>query len=416
MRLPLHRTLAVAAIAFAAAGSVSAADIPGHVYTAYSDGVELNGNIFADREDVYVYGTGLSPGEYYIHVRSTEDLSYLGTSVGASDETPVVVGSDGKFAQAYQLWSLVLKSSDGTQGYDKPEGDWCEYWVCISKFSDFRDTAYDSFVVKETEDEPGAATVKVTKFYDANANGTRDSGEASIEGWKVEVSGEGVSDVVFTSWTATFEAGTYTFTEATPVQDNWLHTTDDEVSVTLEDGDEVAVEFGNLCLGDGGGRNPCEWLAKSCQDSITSGDLTALCSLPLVDPWGCSFNPYSKTHLKLYLLVACLLDNECYTDSKYSNMAFLLSAHLAAMKLSVRRGLVDGDALVYAPGCGNTGVGNDFITVDDLMDAAIAALKDDGYTPPNDDDRAWQECLKDALDGANNDLNFVCATPGKFSF
>jgi hypothetical protein len=43
-------------------------------------------------------------------------------------------------------------------------------------------------------------------------------------------------------------------------------------------------------------------------------------------------------------------------------MGYMLSAQLAALKLNVLHG-VSGSALVYAPGCGNTGVDNNFIMI-----------------------------------------------------
>src|SRR5206468_2931218 len=62
------------------------------------------------------------------------------------------------------------------------------------------------------------------------------------------------------------------------------------------------------------------------------------------------------------------------------NMANMLSAQLAAMKLNMAHGLVGGGDLVSAPGCGNTGIGNNFISINDLITAANAALCADGYT------------------------------------
>src|SRR5262249_37214608 len=103
-----------------------------------------------------------------------------------------------------------------------------------------------------------------------------------------------------------------------------------------------------------------------------------------------------------------------------SNMANMLSAQLAAMKLNVRHGNVSGTALVYTGSCGNTGVGGAFITINDLMSAAVSdptcGLCVDGNTPAGDPCRAVQECWKTALDNANNNLNFVQSEPCPFSF
>ena len=47
------------------------------------------------------------------------------------------------------------------------------------------------------------------------------------------------------------------------------------------------------------------------------------------------------------------------------------------------------------------------MTIQQLMDAANAALGADGYTPTGDPNRAYQEKLKNALDAANNNINWV---------
>ena len=91
-------------------------------------------------------------------------------------------------------------------------------------------------------------------------------------------------------------------------------------------------------------------------------------------------------------------------------MANMLSAQLAAMKLNVLHGKVSASAIVACP-CGDMGLNNQFITIGHLMTAANNALCADGYTPAGDPNRATQECLKTALDNANNNQNFVQSSP-----
>ena len=422
----LRRSLAAAALGLAATAGAFA-DISGAIWASHSDGVEVNGNIFDTRQDVYLNGAGLPEGEYYVRVLSSENGNLLGTSVGASDETPVVVGSNGAFAQVYQLWSLVNKASDGSQGFDKPSETWCEYRVEISSSTSFSSdtTEADLFLAEKTsgnheeeeEEEPAPATICVKKFYDGNANGTWDDGEDEIEGWKVAYSGPaGASGSVNTQSTAEYAAGTWTFTECPSKKGKWVATTPTTVTVTVEDGDAITVVFGNVCIGKGGAYNGCAWLSWGGQCLINSYDLKALRNLCLVDWSGCSIDPWSKSALFWYLFAGCVLDNDCYEDYKHSNMAFLLSYQLAVMTLNVRHDFVDGDCLVYAPDCGNTGSGNDFLSVSDLMDAANDALCDDGYTPHGDDDRDSQECLKNALSRANDNRTFCHSEPCEFGF
>jgi hypothetical protein len=423
MQWTLVRT-GLAALAVGAALSAALADgqgpMTGAIWTTDSTGTRVNQNLYASREAVYLNGgpqnanggNALPEGSYYVQV-TEPDGTVLGTSVGSSDETPFVVGADGDADDGYQLWAILIKASDGTQGYDATTNPGGEYKVWVSNNSSFTQsgTKTDNFKVRE-EDTPTAATVNVRKFYDANANGTFDSGESYVEGWQVDISGEGgYTDTVFTSWTSEFEPGDYTFTEATPVQSYWLATTGLSRDVTLEEGTTTDILFGNLCLGAGGGHTLGFWSNKNGQKLIDSADLAALAGLSLVDGSGNAFNPTTAGAVKTWLL-----------DGTAVNMANMLSVQLAAMTLNVREGNVDGDALLHAPGCGNTGVdlddsgAGDFITVSDLLAAAEAALAADGYTPSGDANRAYQDCLKDALDDGNNNLNFVQSSPLAFTF
>ena len=96
-------------------------------------------------------------------------------------------------------------------------------------------------------------------------------------------------------------------------------------------------------------------------------------------------------------------------------MAYMLSAQLAAMELNVFNGKVDGNALIYAPGTTSANALG-FATVNAIMDEANAALLADGYTLAGDPNRTVQGALKNALDNANNNKNFVQTTPCAFSF
>ena len=257
-------TVALGAIVAAA----FAAGLDGAIFTTDSTGADVNQNIYESKLDVYLNGgpagggnpnkppAGLPDGEYYCQVTEPNG-TVLGTSIGSGDDTPIVV-TNGVFAENYQLWAILIQA-DFSQGYADTTNNGGEYKVWVSRVSDFAndESKTDNFKVKEQEEDeedPVDPIVHIYKFYDANANGTWDSDESAIEGWKIEVAGaSGYTDVVYTSWTATLDADDYTFTEGTPVETNWLHTTPESVSLTLENGDEEDVTFGNLCLGAGGG-------------------------------------------------------------------------------------------------------------------------------------------------------------------
>jgi hypothetical protein len=156
--------------------------------------------------------------------------------------------------------------------------------------------------------------------------------------------------------------------------------------------------FGNPAGADilqncgGGGHTLGFWSNKNGQAVMANAGMTSelamLSTLNLVGADGSNFDPASYTGFRTWLLSATA-----------TNMSNMLSAQLAAMELNVGAGFVNGNASVY--------VGSETMTIQELMDAANAALGVDGYTPSGDPNRADQEILKNALDAANNNLNFV---------
>jgi hypothetical protein len=253
----------------------------------------------------------------------------------------------------------------------------------------------------------------VTKFCDSNGDGVQDPGEPLIGGWPYTIARADDNSVVFSGVTdengptcTKVDPGDYVVTEGTPSQTNWVHTTPTQVHVTVEDGETVNVSFGNVCIGScGGARTKGFWANKNGQNLETSSDLSFLCTLCLRNESGSFFCPTSKEALSDFLLGA-----------NAKNMANQLSAQLAAMELNVRH-LISGDRLVFAPCLTNFGFSSPFITINDLMTAANDALCANGQTFAGSPDRAYQECLKNALDRANNNKNCVnpnCDCP--FSF
>ena len=402
------------------AGAVAAPPISGAIFTTDVDNA-VNENIYTSKLDVYLNGgpahpgaAGLPDGDYFVQVTDPSGQTLLGTSVGTADETPIHV-TNGEFDENYQLWSIV--EINGAEGYDDTPNNGGEYKVHVSSVSDFENnsTKTDNFKVKKTEideEDPVDPIVHVYKFYDANANGAWDTDESAIEGWKIEVEGaSGYTDVVYTSWTATLDPDDYSFTEGTPVETNWLHTTSATVDITLANGDEKDVTFGNLCLGAGGGYTLGFWSNKNGQKLIGSDDLSELCGLNLGNG-SVAFEPTTCGQVKSWLL------NGTATD-----MSYMLSVQLCAMKLNVLNGSVDSSSLVYAPGLGTSGLvdvdgdgTSDFLSIADLIAAADAELGTHPSADSDDEWRGYQEALKNALDAGNNNLNFVQSSPGAFSF
>jgi len=82
-------------------------------------------------------------------------------------------------------------------------------------------------------------------------------------------------------------------------------------------------------------------------------------------------------------------------------MAYKLSSHLAAMRLNVEAGFVNGNR-IYAPFGG---------TVNQLMALANNSLASDPFTPDGHPERAYQEQLKNYLDALNNGAPLIFPHP-----
>jgi hypothetical protein len=182
----------------------------------------------------------------------------------------------------------------------------------------------------------------------------------------------------------------------------------------MPDDDGTTVEFGNVCLGAGGGKTIGFWGNKNGKAAMNDGgslvpELLLLAGLNLRTATGANFNPTTYPQFSTWL-----------QQAQATNMAYMLSAQLAAMALNVEAELVNGSALVYVPQLlpfavpGLNGLG--FISIDDLVAAANAELGAHGLTSSGSPYRAYQEALKVGLDKANNDQTFVQSSPCRFSF
>jgi len=110
---------------------------------------------------------------------------------------------------------------------------------------------------------------------------------------------------------------------------------------------------------------------------------------------GQNFDPATYPQFRTWLL-----------GSTATNMAYKLSSHLAAMRLNVEAGFVNGNR-IYAPFGGS---------INQLMTLANNSLLSDPLTPAGHPERAYQEQLKNWLDALNNGAPVVSPTPCAFSF
>ena len=412
-------TLALALVALLSlAASASAAPLAGAIFTTDSTcgGVDLN--IYSSKDAVYLNGGPAHPGaatlpagSYYVQV-TTPAGALLGTSVGTGNETPLV--SDGNVVNCIQLSAVLKKASDGTPGYDdttNPGGDYKVWASTVSTF-DPSSSKTDNFKVHEGETIT-PTFLRVRKYYDANANGVKDGAEVYLDGWRFNIR-DGINVDRDTPVDMQVDPDTYTVTEQKPSENNWINTDPYEpdalidpvllpfASITLAAGDDKTLEFGNVCVGAGGGHTLGFWSNKNGQATMNDGgtdgpELQMLRAAGLRNADGSNFDPSNYAAFRTWLLNASAV-----------NMAYMLSAQYAAMLLNVEAAFVSPSALVWD--------GSSFATIASLLAAAETRLVANGFTPAGNANRSAQEQVKNTLDAANNNTNFVQATACPYTF
>jgi hypothetical protein len=411
LRVALVALMALLAVAFAVP-AFAAPPLPGAIFTTDIGCQGTNLNIYGDKAAVYLDGgpshpgaAGLPDGSYYVQVTEPN-----GTVLGKSSVVAVTV-SGGEFEHCYQLSSIINTASSGFSdaGYDTTSNPGGEYKVWVSTNSDFDNNSSktDNFKVATENPNPPTAKLKVLKFYDANANGINDDGQL-INGWKTRIQ-DHIDYIRFTPVDITVAPDDYTVTEFMPIEANWQQTTPNPVMVSLANGDDKTVEFGNLCTGAGGGKTLGFWSNKNGEATMNDGgsvasELALLSGLHLRNANGTDYNPTTYTQFRTWLLSA-----------NATNMANMLSAQLAAMELNVEGGLVNGNALIYAPGTQSANA-QGFATVNSVMSEANTSLGANSDKTAAGATRTDQEALKNALDKANNNLNFVQSSPCPYTF
>lgn len=274
------------------------------------------------------------------------------------------------------------------------------------------------------------------KYYDSDLSGTFTAGDIPIPGWNIDY-WDGSSDTLVTDgngeFSVTLSGDTYSFAEEHPTNTTgapfnlplWLQTGNTSLQTSSSGGDSAAlsnfvytithtddgstsdVDFGNVCLGGGGGLTLGFWSNKNGQALENAADFTMLTALNLRNPNGSDRNftdtlAKNKTALNQWLLGASA-----------TNMANMLSAQLAAMELNVAHGKVTGTSNVFVGG-----TINGFMTVNDLMAEANRVLanpiagstfagQNGSVTVAASALRTYQETLKSALDAGNNNVDFV---------
>jgi len=263
---------------------------------------------------------------------------------------------------------------------------------------------------------PPPGTIVAKKFYDANANGVRDTGEPWLANWRMTlttpagtISTKNTNAYGNASWWGLAPGAGYSVLEGTPIETNWVQSAPVDINgdpvnpvtgLTVVSCKTTTVKFGNYCKKPSGGRTPGYWTNQNGLDrmldegSLTS-ELNLLSSLNLVDASGAAFDPLDYPSFRTWLL-----------GGTATNMAYMLSVHLAAMTLNVESGLVNGDATFLPCDC----------TINELLDDANTSLGLYPSTPVGHPQRANQQTLKNWLDTLNNNGAIVSPKPCKYTF
>lgn len=264
--------------------------------------------------------------------------------------------------------------------------------------------------------EPPAAIIPLGSigdrvWYDCNANGTQDTGEAGLVGWTVQL----VQGGVVTQTKVTGADGLYLFSGLAVgdysvrviAKTGYNETYDldglvsgDIASLHLNAGENRRdADFGYMTapVGCATGGSPGYWSKKGLP-LVKPADLAALSALRLVEDSGADAdftNPTTGAFGGGYgadLATARAAFGAYEAKGTAINMASQLSRQLAAFVLDLRSGEFASTTLMDC-----SAVPGGRIKASDLVALADNALRANPYTPAGNANRTYQETLKNAL-------------------
>jgi len=234
-------------------------------------------------------------------------------------------------------------------------------------------------------------------FLDADHDGIHDAGETGVPGVEIHLT-NGVTTLQQTTGNdggyrfVDVAHGTWTVELVLGPNSPYNATTPSSRVVLVHDCADVGVaDFGVAprqlaCNGHTIGF----WRNNHGKALVTNlGILAVLPALHLVNASGQYVSPATVTAWATWL-----------QGANATNMAYMLSAQLAAMYCNVAAGFVDSQCLVNG---GSLGI----VSIQSLMQQAILSLAAHPYTPSGSPFRAQQQALKNALDAANNNQNWL---------
>lgn len=271
------------------------------------------------------------------------------------------------------------------------------------------------------------------KYQDHNGNGTQDANDQVLSGWTFILNddGDGIANngevIAVTGNDGVFcfsdiGPGAWNVTEAFRAL-NWVPTQgDDGYSGSAMSGEDVNdLTFGNVDVGKENGKTLGFWSNKNGQALITSSDIAALNALNLKTASGADAAFTNAASVKSFLLAGTA-----------TNMANMLSVQLAATVLNVLHANFGSSTSIYIDGTLTSWSGNGqganlaanldhdgdsdnadadglvneygFADINALIAAANAELAAHSVVLSGSAFRDYQEALKIAFDGMNNNL------------
>ena len=219
------------------------------------------------------------------------------------------------------------------------------------------------------------------KFSDVNLNGIRDTGELGIAGFKIELY-NATGAKLATAYTDTdgeycfnhLKLGTYTVKEVVPTDIKWISTTSTSIPVTLSTYCVVSPDhnFGNICLGYGGGTTIGGWSNKNGQTTLTEYWYDTIRPSGILDRSSDSIFdglPHTLNSGDYYFNTPA--DVVKFLRGAKANILdgqYMLAAQWLALQFGVLTERVDPESLVYVGDLNGNGLDiNDFWEVQDIL-------------------------------------------------
>jgi hypothetical protein len=272
---------------------------------------------------------------------------------------------------------------------------------------------------------PQTASVTVCKYYDKNANGVQDAGEPPLSGWPFCIDPlDGGTPALVTqltanggcaTWSNLTTPGDYVVTEANANESNWFHSTSaTSLIVFPQGGGNETRTFGNYCTSPSGGLTLGFWSNKNGNKLLTGNAngtgatlLPAVVSLLNAPTGTCNTGFLRNAGGTVHVFTNSYSAFRTWLlSATATNMAYMLSAQLATLKLDVYFNFVDGNAYDL---CSS-------MTVNGLISTASDQLCMDGNTVSGNPTRLAQETLKNCIDAINNNGALVPVAPCPYTF